>query len=85
MRVGLSAKIMCNYMNSVPLDVSTPTGEPINAVEKCFENVKFYKSNIVKCVLSGKDGELRYPSNKEIDICLSNLLLEIELVCGCVK
>lgn len=57
MWVGLSAKIMCDYMNSVPLDVSTSTGELINEVEECFENVKFYKSNIVKCAPLSKDGK----------------------------
>ena len=80
MWVGLSAKIMCDYMNSVPLDISTSTGELIHEVEDCFENVQFYKSNIVKCAPLDNDGKLRYPTKKEIDICLSNLLLEIKLV-----
>lgn len=80
MWVGLSAKIMCDYMNSVPLDISTSTGELIHEVEDCFENVQFYKSNIVKCAPLDNDGKLRYPTKKEINICLSNLLLEIELV-----
>lgn len=80
MWVGLSAKITCDYMNSVPLDNSTSTGELIHEIEECFDDVKFYKTNIVKCAPLDNDGNLRYPTNKEIGICLSNLLLEIELV-----
>ena len=81
MWVGLSAKIMGDYINSIPLDISTATGELIHEVEKCFTGVSFYKSNLVKCAPLNNEGKLRYPTEKEIDICFRNLLTEIELVC----
>ena len=39
-------------------------------------NVKFYKTNLVKCLPLNEKGKLRYPTKEECLTCLENLLKE---------
>ncbi len=78
MWVGLSAKQVEDITQEVPLDQNTLSGKLINEIEKKAKKCIYYKTNIVKCLPLNDRGKLRYPTMKEIDLCMPNLLLEIE-------
>ena len=70
MWVGLSAKRV-NDTNS---------GKIIELIEQELPNLKFYKTNLVKCLPLDENNKLRYPTPKEMQACINNLLLEIEIL-----
>lgn len=78
MWVGLSAKRVENVKKNIPLCNDTNSGMIIELIEKKLPNLDFYKTNLVKCLPLDKDNKLRYPSDDEMNLCISNLLLEIE-------
>ena len=78
MWVGLSAKKVENVEVSKPLDEDTSTGKLVADIEKeCF-GVKFFKTNLVKCLPLNKNGKIRYPLASECSSCFANLLIEIQ-------
>lgn len=80
MWVGLSAKKVKNITTSIPLQNDTNSGQIIEKVEKSIPDYNYYKTNLVKCLPLNKEGKIRYPNEKEMEICMSNLLLEISII-----
>lgn len=80
MWVGLSAKAVENTSNEVPLSADTNTGSVICKLEKSFDSVEYYKTNLVKCLPLDNNGKLRYPTMNEMEVCFSNLIYEIEIL-----
>lgn len=80
MWVGLSAKRVLNINNSIPLDNDTNSGKIIELIENELPNIKFYKTNLVKCLPLDKNGKLRYPNSSEMNACINNLLIEINIL-----
>ena len=78
MWVGLSAKKILN--NSIPLDNNTNSGKIIELIENKIEGLKFYKTNLVKCLPLDDNNKLRYPNYLEMEKCIDNLIAEIDLV-----
>lgn len=79
MWVGLSAKKIDQIsFFDTPLASNTNTGKIIDDIEKMNPLLSFYKTNLVKCAPLNDDGKLRYPNQKEKDICISNLKKEIK-------
>lgn len=81
MWVGLSAKGVNDIDKNIPLENNTNSGKIIEKIENNFENINFYKTNLVKCLPLDNNKKLRYPTRKEMDICIDNLLCEI----SCLK
>ena len=77
MWVGLSAKKVDDVNTTIPLCNDTNSGKIIELIENRLSNVKFYKSNLVKCLPLDDNNKLRYPSTSEMNACIDNLLLEI--------
>ena len=75
MWVGLSAKKVSSLFDSIPLDNNTATGKIIEEIET--KEFLFYKTNLVKCVPLDQNQKLRYPTTKEMQSCLDNLIFEI--------
>lgn len=75
--VGLSAK-KAMHDDEIPLSIETNSGAVIHEVEMLLEDVKCYKTNLVKCLPLDEKSKLRYPNQKEIDACFANLEEEIE-------
>lgn len=73
--VGLSAKKA--LYDEMPLSIETNSGAVIHEVEILLEDVKCYKTNLVKCLPLDEKSKLRYPTQKEIDACFVNLEEEI--------
>jgi DNA polymerase len=80
MWVGLSAKEVINVMEDIPLSVTTKSGELISKIETEVKKCKYYKTNVVKCLPLDGEGKLRYPTRKEMDLCIVNLFREIEVL-----
>lgn len=80
MWIGLSAKKVSNLFEETPLDSNTNTGKIIADVENKFENINFYKTNLVKCLPLDNNKKLRYPNTLEMDACYTNLRLEIDFL-----
>jgi uracil-DNA glycosylase len=80
MWVGLSAKRVVDPAISVPLDTDTNSGRLIAEIEGLFPHVRFYKTNLVKCLPLSEEGKLRYPTVVECSACVPNLDLELDLV-----
>ena len=80
MWVGLSAKKVEDILDEIPLSVTTISGKLINEMESEVQGCKFYKTNVVKCLPLNSSGKLRYPTKKEMDLCIVNLKKEIELL-----
>lgn len=80
MWVGLSAKKVCDVNNCIPLCNDTNSGKIIELIEKELPGFSFYKTNLVKCLPLDEYNKLRYPSINEMECCIDNLLLEIELL-----
>lgn len=75
--VGLSAKKII-LGNDKPLSSSTISGAILHDLEKDCTGIKIYKTNLVKCLPLDNFGKLRYPSKKEINLCIPNLCMEID-------
>lgn len=78
MWVGLSAKKVNDVNETIPLCNDTNSGKIIELIENKLKNIKFYKTNLVKCLPLDENGKLRYPKPNEMSSCIDNLLLEIE-------
>ena len=80
MWVGLSAKRVDDLNNSIPLSNDTNSGKIIELIEHELPDLKFYKTNLVKCLPLDENNKLRYPTSKEMQACINNLLIEIEIL-----
>ena len=80
MWVGLSSKRVDDLNNSIPLGNDTNSGKIIELIEQKLPDLKFYKTNLVKCLPLDKNNKLRYPTPKEMQACINNLLIEIEIL-----
>lgn len=80
MWVGLSAKMVVNGEESLPLARNTNTGKILETIELELKEYSFYKTNLVKCLLLDNNKKIRYPTKMEITKCLDNLSYEIEIV-----
>jgi DNA polymerase len=78
MWVGLSAKKVDDVNETIPLCNDTNSGKIIEMIENKLSNIRFYKSNLVKCLPLDENNKLRYPSTSEMNACIDNLLLEIK-------
>lgn len=78
--VGLSAKKVENTESSIPLSPNTNSGSLINQVEYFYNDIKTYRTNIVKCLPLDNNKKLRYPETEEINACFQNLIVEINEV-----
>ncbi|MBZ0203271.1 MAG: uracil-DNA glycosylase family protein [Ignavibacteria bacterium] len=74
--VGLSAVKVNNVKSDTPLSPRTNTGKLISEIEKCNQQYRFYKTNLVKCLPLDND-KIRYPNKAEMNKCYSNLDFEI--------
>ena len=74
--VGLSAK-ESTLKNDLPLSPSTNSGRILCHIEERCDNIKTYRTNLVKCVPLNAQGKLRYPNKYEINVCLPHLENEI--------
>ena len=77
MWVGLSAKKVDDVHIDIPLAADTNSGKIIAEIENNCSFYKFYKTNLVKCLPVDENDKLRYPSKKEIESCIGNLIIEI--------
>lgn len=66
MWVGLSAKRVDDLNNSIPLSNDTNSGKIIELIEHELPDLKFYKTNLVKCLPLDENNKLRYPTSKEM-------------------
>lgn len=80
MWVGLSAKRVADPETSVPLDADTNSGRLFAEIEAACSPVRFYKTNLVKCLPLNEQGKLRYPTLSECSACAPNLDFELNLV-----
>lgn len=80
MWVGLSAKKVKDLEISYPLEEDTNSGKIIKEVEDRLSNVKFYKTNLVKCLPLDETGKIRYPNIEEMNACINNLIKEIQFL-----
>lgn len=80
MWVGLSAKKVSDINTSIPLQDDTNSGKIIKQIEDSLPNHTFYKTNLVKCLPLDKQNKIRYPQKEEMQKCISNLLIEINIV-----
>lgn len=80
MWVGLSAKKVENINKNYPLEENTISGKIIKEIEESLPNINFYKTNLVKCLPLDNNAKIRYPNNSEMNICIKNLITEIELL-----
>lgn len=76
--VGLSAKRISDI--ELPLSPETNTGMIIRKIEESFNDVTFYKTNLVKCLPLTEHQKLRYPNEHEINCCFGHLLNEIHII-----
>jgi uracil-DNA glycosylase len=79
MWVGVSAK-----PRSTSLDPRTPTGRVVSRIEERLSQVRFYRTNLVKCPTTDPSGRMRVPVAEEIQRCLALLRSEIDRVRPCV-
>ena len=59
MWVGLSAKRVDDLNNSIPLCNDTNSGKIIELIEQKLQDLKFYKTNLVKCLPLDENNKLR--------------------------
>ena len=78
MWVGLSSKKVENLDKNYPLEENTNSGKIIKEVEQMLPNVSYYKTNLVKCLPLDDKQKLRYPTTEEMNVCISNLVKEVE-------
>ena len=79
MWVGLSAKKVEDLNINYPLENNTNSGKLIEEIEHRNSEYNFYKTNLVKCLPLNDKGKIRYPSIEEMNKCIENLLIEIEV------
>lgn len=77
--VGLSAK-MTTSEEDIPLSPETNTGCIIKQIEDSLNEIKTYKTNLVKCVPLNENNKIRYPNSTEISCCISNLQTELNML-----
>lgn len=65
MWVGLSAKRVDDLNNSIPLSNDTNSGKIIELIEHELPDLKFYKTNLVKCLPLDENNKLRYQLPKK--------------------
>ncbi|MBR1926099.1 MAG: uracil-DNA glycosylase family protein [Clostridia bacterium] len=80
MWVGLSAKQVVNVDKSIPLENNTNSGKILEIIEKRLPHLKFYKTNLVKCLPLNMSNQLRYPTTDEMFCCFHNLIYEINKI-----
>lgn len=80
MWVGLSAKKVDDLDKNYPLEENTNSGKIIKEIEDKLPNINFYKTNLVKCLPLNEKGKIRYPSVEEMNCCIKNLFIEINLL-----
>lgn len=80
MWVGLSAKKVDDVLKDYPLQNDTNSGKLIERIEKANPQFSYYKTNLVKCLPLDGEQKLRYPTQKEMEACLCNLVCEINEV-----
>ncbi len=80
MWVGLSAKEVDDIDKNYPLEGNTNSGLLIKEIEDVLPSLDYYKTNLVKCLPLDNKGKIRYPSTNEMNKCINNLLLEIEVM-----
>jgi len=78
MWIGLSAVKVDDVKKDIPLSSKTNSGKLIASIEGAAGNIKFYKTNIVKC-LPLNENKIRYPNHNEMSGCYDNLVSEIKL------
>lgn len=80
--LGLSAKKVTNELFNIPspLDKTTNSGSLINVVEENFQEISFYKNNLVKCVPLDENNKLRYPNKNEMERCYPNFRIEMQKI-----
>ena len=79
MWVGISAKKI-ETIGERPLSNATNSGKIIDLIESNFNQVSFYRTNLVKCLPLNDNKKLRYPKHREQEICYYNFLTEINLI-----
>ena len=77
--VGLSAKKIGKNGFS-PLSEKTTSGKVIKKIEDTCQGIRFYKTNLVKCLPLSENGKIRYPRKEEMDCCFENLVWEISVL-----
>ncbi|MEN8905515.1 MAG: uracil-DNA glycosylase family protein [Clostridiales bacterium] len=80
MWIGLSAKLVKDLVLDIPLSVDTNSGNLINEIENENLLIKFYKTNLVKCLPLDNNDKLRYPKQIEIDSCVKHIKSEIDFL-----
>src|SRR4051794_19252476 len=80
MWVGLSAKRITGDLQTIPLSPDTPTGDIIQTIEQPLLDIRFYKTNLVKCPPLDSAGKLRYPNEEEMQVCFRNLEYELKVI-----
>lgn len=80
MWVGLSAKKVNNLETSYPLKDDTNSCKILKEVEDILPNIKYYKTNLVKCLPLDEKGKIRYPNTEEMNTCINNLISEIQFL-----
>jgi uracil-DNA glycosylase len=70
---GLSA-VASTEVGDEPFSASTRSGQLMREIGEGFD---CYYTNLVKC-LPLKDGKLRYPTEKELEVCFGNFELELQ-------
>lgn len=76
--IGISAKMNKDGLIEKPLASETVSGRILDYIEEDLNNIKFYRTNLVKCPPVDSNNKLRYPTNLEIESCMKNLMWEIE-------
>lgn len=69
--------MVVNGEESLSLARNANTGKILETIELELKEYSFYKTNLVKCLPLDSNKKLRYPTKKEIDMCINNLLCEI--------
>ncbi len=78
--VGLSAVRFDEGQEKRPLSPLTASGSLVHRIEEPFKKrIKFYKTNLVKCVPM-KEGRIRYPLEHEMEKCVPNFQLELDML-----
>lgn len=80
MWVGLSAKKVESLFDETPLDANTNTGKIVADIESKFDDLSFYKTNIVKCLPLDDKNKLRYPNSSEMNACYDNFEFELRTI-----
>jgi len=77
--VGLSAVKVEDIKKEIPLSTKTNSGKLIDSIEATIGDIRFYKTNVVKC-LPLKENKIRYPNKKEMSDCYGHLVNEIRVL-----